>query len=751
MKKNNKKEKKSFLIYLGDFIAKYRYVFLVIFLLLTIFCAFNINNVKVNDSITDYLPDDTETKYGLNIMEDEFGSLTTIKLMIHDISLEDANLFVEKLSQIENIENVSFDGTENSYKDEKALYTIQLVNQDDEKIDSIKEDIENLLQKESYDIYSESFENPTDGIDLVLILAVIVIIVTLLITSKTYFEPVIAFIVFGISIVLNMGSNFLLGEISYITQAIAVVLQLALSIDYVIIFMNQFMKEISDTDDKLLAMKKTTSKAMPEIFASSLTTISGLLALVLMQLKIGGDIGIVLSKGIICSLLTVILVMPSLLSIFDKMILKCKKKEKKHDFGKLSSFIVNKRKILLPIFIIFVVIGICFIPKYHYVYNTNSIEAIRTSKNIKALQNIETTFETDNMLVILVKSEEKDYQKELEITSKLKELDKVTSITSIGSYPVGDNLYLGTGVNYQELATIFQVNKEITLNLYKYYANANQELEKLENINNYRISLIDLIYFFNENSETLKLPEELKVQVTTYYNMVNDSITLLESDDYSRFILNLNAKTESEETEVLIDEIRALSKDYYTDVTLVGNSINAMDLESSFTSDNIMITGITILFIAIILLCTFKSFWMTVLLILTIEGSILVNFGIMTLFGKDIFFMSYVVVSAIQMGATIDYAIVLSSRYLQLRKKMDKKEALIGTLKDSLPAIITSGLILLIAGILIGFIATSPVISSIGLFLGVGTFISLLATIFMLPAILYLLDFLIIKKKDKQK
>ena len=133
-----------------------------------------------------------------------------------------------------------------------------------------------------------------------------------------------------------MGSNFIFSEISYITKAIAVVLQLALSIDYVIIFMNQYMKEIEDTDDKLLAIKKTLSKSIPEIFASSLTTISGLIALVFMQLRIGGDIGIVLSKGILCSLLTVILIMPVLLDVFKTPIVKFKKKEKKNTNGILQ-------------------------------------------------------------------------------------------------------------------------------------------------------------------------------------------------------------------------------------------------------------------------------------------------------------------------------------------------------------------------------------------------------------------------------
>ncbi|MGM9877506.1 MAG: RND family transporter [Bacilli bacterium] len=745
-KKNNNK---GFLVKLGDFITNFRYHLLILFLGLTIFCFININNVDINDSIVSYLPDNTETKKGIDIMQREFGSFDTIKLMVSNISIDDANNLSKELSKINNIDSVLFDGTQSSYKNNKALYTLQIKDLNDDEIEDIKKDIENVVSEKEYDIYSDAFEDVTDGINLALILAIVVIIVILLITSETYFEPIIAFIIFAISIILNMGSNLLLGEISYITKAIAVILQLALSIDYVIIFMNQYMKEINDTTDKVLAIKKTVSKAILEIFASSLTTISGLMALVFMQLKIGGDIGIVLSKGILCSLLTVILVMPSLLSIFTNVIIRFKKKEKIRKENKLSEFILKSRKFLLPIFIIFVFISIILIPNYIYVYDTSSASSFRLSNNTKALNNIEEEFGSNNMLVILLRNEDKDYSRELQLVNKLKENDKITSITSLGSYELNDGLYLSSEVNYLELSKIFNLDSEVTLSLYKYYANQNNELEKLVKIDDYRISIISLIYFINNNINNLPLTQEAKMMISNYYINLNESRSLLESDKYSRIILNLDAPIESKETYDLIDDIRNISKNYYDDVTLVGNTINAINLEESFTSDNIIITGITILFVAIILLFTFKSVWMSLLLILTIEGSILINFGIVSLLGKNIFFMSYIVVCAIQMGATIDYAIVIASRYEQLREKYDKKESIIKTLEDRLPAVITSGLILLIAGFLIGFISSSSIISSIGLFLGIGTLISLLATIFVLPAILYLFDKIIIKKTHK--
>ena len=215
--------------------------------------------------------------------------------------------------------------------------------------------------------------------------------------------------------------------------------------------------------------------------------------------------------------------------------------------------------------------------------------------------------------------------------------------------------------------------------------------------------------------------------------------------------MDVKTEVESEEAFHIADDIREVASHYYDDVLLVGNTINAQDLKTSFTTDNTIITLVTIFFILIILLFTFKSVALSILLILAIEGSIFINFGIATLMNEPIFFISYLIVSAIQMGATIDYAIVVSNRYVCLRKKMDKKEALVGTLRDSIATVITSGFILIVAGFLIGFISDSGVVASIGLFLGVGTLVSLLVTIFVLPAILYVSDTIIHKTTFRKK
>ncbi|MBO4600677.1 MAG: MMPL family transporter [Bacilli bacterium] len=742
--------KDKLLIWLGDKITKYRYAFLVLFSVFFIVGLINLNNVKINESLTDYLPEKTETKEGIKIMEKEYGALISIDAMVSGVSEKEALSYYEDFQKIDNVDLVMFSLSDKYYKDNNALYKFELVNKSAEDANRIKKDIESITKNKDTYIYSDTFEDPTQGVTTVLILVVAIIFLVLISTSKTYFEVVIAFIILGISIVLNMGSNFIFGEISYITKAIAVVLQLALSIDYVIIFMNQFMKEIDDTTDKKLAIKKTLSKSIPEIFASSLTTVSGLIVLIFMQFKLGGDIGIVLSKGILCSFLTVILVMPCLLDIFTKQILKFKKKEIKKAnvvLNSLSNFIVKYKFVLLPIYVVLIFISILCINNYDYAFNLNSTKAFRVSDNIKSLDKIQETFGKDNTLLVLVENKEKDFNKEKELTDELGEVDGVISSSSITSYKISDDISLFTSLDYKTVSSLLDIDPEIVKSLYLYYANVNNE--NITDIDKYNIPIINLANFIKNNTDKLNIDASTKLKLLKKYGKKFESYSFLESSNYSRIILSLDSNVESSNTLKIVKNIREVTNKYYSNSLLVGNSINAYDLKSTFTSDNIKITFVTILFIAIILLISFRSFGMAILLILTIEGSILVNFGLVTLTNHKIFFISYIVVSAIQMGATIDYAIVIASRYMQLRKKQDKKDAILGTLKDRLPAVITSGLILLSAGFLVGTITTSSCISSIGLFLGLGTLISLLATILFLPAILYTFDKFISKTTMK--
>jgi len=728
------------LIKIGDFIVDMRYLFLVVFLILTGIGIANINNVNINYDITSYLPNGTETKVGLEKIQASFGDVNEIQLMIANIGSDEAGNLKEEFAKIEHVAEVNFENSDNYYKEENALFVIELDQVNNEERENVVNEIKRLTDDKEISMVVDGEDDVVNGMELILTLAVVVIVLVLIFTSQSYFDIILAFLVFSVSILLNMGSNFLLGDISYITKSIAIVLQLGLSLDYLIIFLNHYMKEVNDTDDLLLAVKKTVSKSIPEIFASSLTTIAGLMALVFMQLKIGGDIGIVMSKGILCSLLTVILLLPCLLILFHKFIMKWKHKSFIPDTTKLSKVIVNGRKVILPVFLILIVGSIFMATKYHYVYNIYSVESVAKSDREIASKKIKDHFGSSNQLVVLVKNEEKDYALEKQVASELLKNDSIIGVTNVGNILISENMYAGTALNVSEFAKTFQLDLQSVGMLYQAYAKDKGEIAKLQNMDQYRICLIDMITFMGKNISILPVAEPLKTKILTYHTVIQDKMPLVESDQYSRFIINFKGDVESDETFQLLDDIKEVVDQSYDEVYLVGESVSARDLKNTFAEDNIKISFITILFIAIILLCTFKSIGIAVLLILTIEGSIFLNFGLQTLFGQKIFFISYIIVSAIQMGATIDYAIVLTNRYQTLRKKRDKKDALVGSLKDSLPAIITSGLILTVAGFLIGFISDSGVVSSIGMSLGIGTVISLICTILVLPAILYASD-----------
>jgi len=733
--------KKDILKIFGELIVKFRYVILVFFLMLFSFCLYNFNNVSINNDITTYLPGNTETKYSLDLMNKEYGTFTSINLMVENINSEYSREIYEKLDTIKEIKNISY-----VEKNNNTLYTIQLVNVNDDIMVDVIYNVKKIIKDESYYIHSTYYNKALNGIDIILILSIIIVLFTLLITCKSYFEPIITFIIFLFAIVINMGTNFIIGEISYVTESIAIILQLALSIDYVIIFMNRFIEE--PKINKLFVIKNTIIKSIKEIFTSSLTTVAGLLSLLFMQLKIGKDIGFVLTKGILSSFITVILLMPSILSIFYKVILKTTKKKKEKKSYLLENCIFKSRKIILPLFILLVISSLFVIPYYKFVYNPNTTKAIYLDSNAKALEKIENTFGKSNTLAVIVKNSDKDYSKELLLANELEKLDYITLVTSVGSYEISKDVYFTSDVTYKELKEILKrfilLDESLLKDIYEFYAEKNNE--RVNNIEEYRIKLIDLVYFLKENEKEINVSGEVRFRLDVMYARMSESISLLESENYTRFIINLDLPIEGNKVKESISEIRTISEKYYDEVTLAGNSVSSIDLEKTFKKDNIIITAVTMIFIFLILLCSFKSFILSLLLILTIEGSILINFGLSVLFNYQIFFMSYIVVSAIQMGATIDYAIVIATRYLELSNNYSKEESIKMAIKDRLKSILTSGLILMISGLLVGFISPSSVISSIGLFLGIGTFISLISTIFVLPCILYMVDINKLKK-----
>ena len=746
------KKSENLMVKVSRFIVDKRKAFYLVFLAAFIFCAISIDRVHVNNDITSYLPPETETRKGLTIMDEEFTTFGSAQVMVSNVTLEKAQMLADSLGRIVGVSEVAFDGTEDHYRNSSALFSISFDGvADDPAAVAAMGQIKTLLA--GYDVYyssdvgQDTSSSLAREMSVILMIAAVVIVGVLLFTSKSYLEIPVFLIVFVVSAVLNMGTNYWFGEISFVTNSIAVVLQLALAIDYAIIFCHRYMEEKEKGVDARTADIKALSKAIVEISSSSLTTISGLVALMLMQLRIGFDMGIVLSKGILCSLITVFVLMPGLLMLFSRGIEKTRHQNFVPKITLWGKAIVKTRFVLPAVFLVVLVAAIFFSGRCHYVFSVNSIDSTHKPDYRIAADKISQTFGEKNTIAVLVPKG--DYDKEKHLLQSISGLKGITSATGLANIEVEDGRMLTDKMGPRKFAELAGVDIELARLLYQAYGLSVEEYGAIfQNADDYEVPLLDVFQFLCEQKDkgVVNLTGEQAERVEELQKTLDTGLKQLRGENWSRLVFSADLPVESAETFSLLDEIRGLADNYYGgEAVIVGNSTNARDLSDSFQGDNVKISLLTVLFVMIILLFTFKSAGLPVLLVLTIQGSIWINFSFPYLTGSNMFFLSYLIVSAIQMGATIDYAIVITNRYLNLKNRMDRKKAIVEALNQSFPTVFTSGSIMTSAGFLISGISTDPTISSIGLALGRGTATSIILVMTVLPQILLLGDLLIEK------
>ncbi len=732
------------------FIVDKRKAFYLVFIAAVLFCAASIDKVQVNNDITSYLPAQTETRRGLTIMDEEFITLGSANVMVSNVTYQTALDLSERLEAIPGVSEVAFDDTEEHYKNASALFTISF---DGEESDPATVEAMNevLSELDGYDVYASTQIGRDESASLqkemtvILAIAAVVIVVVLLFTSKSYMEVPVYLIVFVAAAVLNMGTNFIFGTISFITNSIAVVLQLALAIDYAIIFCHRYMEERDNGLDPREADIAALSKAIVEISSSSLTTISGLVALMLMQLRIGFDMGIVLSKGIVCSMLCVFLLMPGLLMLFSGPIDRTRHRSLVPKINFWGKAIVRLRYILPPIFLVVVVAGAVLSSQCDYVFDANDTDFKNKPDWRIADEKVADTFGQKNTIAVLVPRG--DYNKEKNVLERVGELPQVTQATGLANIEVEDGRMLTDEMTPRQFSELAGVDIELARLLYQAYGLSVEEYGAIfQDPDDYSVPLIDVFEFLLDQKDkgVVNLTGEQADKVEDLQEQLDVGLEQLRGENWSRLVFVADVPTESDETYALLDQIRAIAQEYYgDDVILVGNSTNAFDLASSFSGDNMKISILTALFVMVILLFTFKSAGLPILLVLTIQGSIWINFSVPVITHTNLFFLSYLVVSSIQMGATIDYAIVITNRYLELKAEMERKQAAVEALSQSFPTILTSGTIMAVAGFLIGGISTDATIGSVGQTLGRGTVTSIILVMTVLPQLLMLGDALI--------
>ena len=753
----NQKPKGNAMEKLASFIVDKRNLFFLLYIFALIFCAVATGWVKVENDITTYLPDSTETRQGLTVMNDNFITYGSARVMVSNISYDTALDLQEVIEDIDGVDTVEFDATKDHYADASALYSVSFdAEADDDRAKTAMQDIRDALA--DYDTYVDTQVGVDTSADLqaemsvIIVIAAIIIVVVLTLTSRSYAEVPVLILTFGTAALLNMGTNFLCGTISFISNSVTVILQLALAIDYAIILCHRFSDE-HETLDTREACIAALSKAIPEISSSSLTTISGLAALGFMHFGIGRDLAVVLIKAILFSMLAVFTLMPGLLVLFSRLIDKTRHKNQIPKITAVGKFDVKTRYIVPPIFAVIVIAAAVFANKCPYCYTFTDLVTAKQSESQIAYQKIKNEFGTSNMVAVIVPSG--NYENEGKILEELENCPEVKSTMGLANIEAMDGYMLTDAVTPRQLAEMAGLDYEVAKALYGAYAiDHDQYGEFVNGLGNYKVPIYDMFRFLEQEMHdgNVTLSGDVQDTLDDLFAQLDKAQVQLQAENYSRMVAYLSVPEESSETFAFLDKMHDMVSKYYPeDAYIVGNTTSAMDLSSSFGEDNLLISVLSALFVILVLLFTFKSAGLPVLLIFVIQGSIWINFSVPYLQDSPLYFLGYLIVNSIQMGANIDYAIVISSHYTDLKKVMHHKDAIVTALNESFPTIFTSGSILASAGVLISVLTTNPVIAAIGECLGRGTIVSILLVLFVLPQILVLGDVIIERTSFEMK
>ena len=670
-------------------LVNHRKTMVMIFTMVFVVCLLLGNLVEVNYDINDYLPESSPSTVSLELMQEEFdGGIPNARIMISDVTIPEALEYKEKLEAVDGVTAVTWlddvvsifvplstldtDTLETYYKDNNALFTVTI--EEDRRIEavsSIRELIgeDNAMTGSAVSTAISTTETVLE-INKISISTVLFVLVVLVMTTNSWMEPLIVLIGLGLAIVINNGTNLIFGEISFVTNAAGSILQLAVSLDYSVFLLHRFEECRQENPDVKAAMTEALCKSTSSILSSGLTTVIGFLALVLMQFRLGPDLGLALAKGVAISLITVFVFMPSFILLTYKWLDKTRHKELLPKFDLFGKIV---KKVTIPMVCIFVIL---IIPAYlasnanDYYYGSSNIFGSETQLGSDTAL-IESVFGKSDTYVLMVPVG--DTATETELSQELNSLPQVTSI-----------------ISYVDLA-----GAEIPLE------------------------------YLDENT-----------------------LSQLISKNYSRMVLSVDVPYEGEETFALVEQVRNIAQKYYSDTYyLAGEGVSTYDLMETVTNDMVKVNLMAIAAVFIVLLLSLRSISLPIVLVLSIETAIWINLSIPYFMDTPIFYIAYLIISSIQLGATVDYAILMTDRYKENREMMNKKAAVIQTISDVTVSILTSGSVLTVVGLLLGYITTNQLLGQLGIFIGRGAILSLIIVLFVLPGLLYLFDPLIIRKR----
>ena len=734
---------------IAETIVSGRFVIFAFFLLAAVYCALSIGRVKVNPSLTAFLPKETETRRGIDVMENEFTTYGSARILVEDVPFSEAEDLAQSIGKIAHVAEVGFDDTGDHYKDGNALFSVSF----DEGTEGVgaraaMEKIRALLGETPYrvSIASEVGYDYQSVLEkemvVVMALSLAVIVLVLLFTSRSYFEIVIYLIVFAVSALLNMGTNFWLGEISAITNTVAVILQLALAIDYAIIFSHRYQDEVEGAESNRAALVPALARSIVEISSSSLTTVSGLVTLTLMQFRLGYDLGVVLAKGVVCSMLTVFLLMPGLILLFPRALRRTRHRSFVPNVARFGRLLQKKAPVFLILFALILPFAAVFSQRTEYAFSNGTVTEIIPNAERRESERVDAAFPAGTAVALLVPSG--DYEKEKAILAEVAEIEGITGAAGLAMIPVGEEGTLTDRYTAAEFSALLGIGEKDAETLYRFYAVEYANAEAFKSPSTCPAPLVDVLLtlFRLVDRKPESLNDEQTAQLAVYRAPIERAAKQLKGKNWDRLVLTTSLPVEGDASVELVDAVRAVAERQYGEGTVlaVGDITSARDLKNSYRSDSVLIGVLSVVFVFVILLFTFRSPVAAAALVFVIEGSILINFSIPYLSGDRAAFVTNMIVSAIQMGATIDYAIVTLSRYRARRETDPPREAAILAQNDAFPTVVTSGVIMTAAGLLVAYRVSDVYVGHIGLAVGRGALISMIVVLTVLPQLLPLLD-----------
>lgn len=687
----HKREKSKFS--LVDMIIDKKRTIGIFFAIAFVFCLICSPFVKVNYDLTEYLPGSVTSKKAIDLMEQEFGYPGTARIMIKDVTIYEASIYKQLMEKIDGVDMVSWmssdvyvsqgfvdvDEQEDYYKDNCAVMDITFVEGDtsDRTKEAITQIQELLGDKGRYSgpaVENKSLEKTLNReIAIATGVAVVMILLILLLTTTSWFEPVLFLSVMGVAIILNRGTNIFMGTISFLSSSVSSILQLAISMDYSIFLFHTFVREKSTGVSKEQAMSNALRMSALAVLSSAATTFVGFMALFAMKFGLGKDIGIVLGKSIICSVATVIFLMPALILKFDGIIQRTQHKSIMPTFEKFSHFVYRIRYGVL-IFVALVVVPAYIAQNMNsFTFGNSSLGSSEGTTVYNDTKEIEAEFGRSNLYLIIVPNESRI--KEKEMADEIDDLYYIKSVTALAN----------------------------------------------------------------------KLPEGVPESI------VPESITSqLRTENYTRMLVFAKTASESDFAFQTSDEIQKIVKTYYPDESyVVGNTPSTQDLKVICLSDYFLVNILSLIGVAVVVAIAFRSCFIPIIVLIPINVAIFINMAIPYLEGETFLFAGYVIVCCIQLGATVDYSILLTNNYMDARIEMDKKEAAMHAVQKSALSIFTSGSILTVAGYGIYFISSVAAVSSIGHMVGRGALLSLILVIMVLPSLLTIFDHHIFREKER--